>query len=292
MQALHTAIEAVVDAMILFVPLSLGEYLVARGRGVKLYDLKDTLANVSFGLVNAVWNAFFLFLPFIGYVYAYHQYRFFDLDPRDPITPILAILGVELALYAWHRFSHRVALMWCIHQVHHQSLELNLSHNMRISWFHGISYWIFFLPIAFLGVPPEMIFVLYFVSNLVAYITHCRLIPQLGPLEWFLITPSAHRVHHGADPKYVDKNYGSFLPIWDQLLGTWQREEEEPNYGIGRAEPFHGPLDANVYPFVRLARRAADTPGLWGKLKVVFGPPSKEDTTRFIPPRTDPHPVL
>ncbi len=149
-------------------------------------------------------------------------------------TLILAVLVADLTYYWEHRIAHEVRLLWTQHAVHHSSRDLNIITGVRFGPFEGVWAMVAHLPMVVLGFPPEAVF---FGSIVVlAYQTwlHTETIGRLGPLEYVLNTPSHHRVHHGCDDKYLDKNYGGILIIWDRMFGTFQIEEETPRYGLKR----------------------------------------------------------
>ena len=154
-----------------------------------------------------------------------------------PITwwSIIAVLIAADFIYYWeHRIAHEVRLLWTQHAVHHSSRDYNIVTGVRFGPLEGVWSLLAHLPLILLGFPPELVF--FGVIVVLAYQTwlHTELIGKLGPLEWVLNTPSHHRVHHGSDDKYLDKNYGGISIIWDRLFGTFQVEEETPRYGLKR----------------------------------------------------------
>ncbi|MEC9072426.1 MAG: sterol desaturase family protein, partial [Myxococcota bacterium] len=188
-------------------------------------------------------------------------------------TWILGFVGVDLCYYFYHRFSHRVNFAWATHVVHHQSEEYNLAVALRQPWFTQIYAWTFYIPLAILGVPTMVQATAYAFNLLYQFWIHTRLIHRMGPLEWVLNTPSHHRVHHGTDPAYVDKNYGGILIIWDRLFGTFAQETTEPVYGTLKPLKSWNPLWANVAPWVSLARGSASMDGWGDKVRNWFMPP-------------------
>ena len=148
---------------------------------------------------------------------------------------IVAVLVLADITYYWeHRIAHEVRLLWTQHAVHHSSRDYNMVTGVRFGPLEGVWSLIAHLPLIFMGFAPELVF--FGVIVVLAYQTwlHTELIGKLGPVEWVLNTPSHHRVHHGADDKYLDKNYGGITIVWDRLFGTFQREEETPRYGLKR----------------------------------------------------------
>ena len=146
----------------------------------------------------------------------------------------LVVLLADVAYYWEHRIAHEVRILWTQHAVHHSSRDMNIVTGLRFGPLEGVWSLVIHLPLAFMGFAPEAI--IFGVVAVLAYQTwlHTELIGKLGPLEWVLNTPSHHRVHHGADEKYLDRNYGGVLIVWDRLWGTFQVEEETPRYGLKR----------------------------------------------------------
>jgi sterol desaturase/sphingolipid hydroxylase (fatty acid hydroxylase superfamily) len=147
---------------------------------------------------------------------------------------VLVLILANITYYWEHRIAHEVRLLWTQHAVHHSSRDMNIITGVRFGPLEGLWSLIAHIPLALMGFPPEMI--LFCVITVLAYQTwlHTELIGKLGPLEQVLNTPSHHRVHHGSDEKYLDKNYGGILIVWDRLWGTFQVEEETPRYGLKR----------------------------------------------------------
>lgn len=199
--------------------------------GRKVYRFNDYITNLGCGIGSQIVGAFTKALIFAAYLFVFDHWRMFTL-PTNALTWVLAFLFVDFFYYWFHRSSHEVNAFWAAHIVHHQSEEYNLSVALRQSWFQGFISWAFYLPMAFLGFHPLTIVTVGAFNTLYQFWIHTKAIRTLGPLEWILNTPSHHRVHHGSDPKYIDRNHAGTLIIWDKLFGTFQREEEEPVYGI------------------------------------------------------------
>lgn len=147
---------------------------------------------------------------------------------------VLVVLLADITYYWEHRIAHEVRILWTQHAVHHSSRDMNIITGIRFGPLEGVWSLVAHLPLAFLGFAPEAI--IFGVISVLAYQTwlHTELINKIGVFEKFLNTPSHHRVHHGCDEKYLDKNYGGILIVWDRLWGTFQVEEETPHYGLKR----------------------------------------------------------
>jgi hypothetical protein len=198
---------------------------------------------------------------------------------------------VDFLYYWFHRTSHEVNAFWAAHVVHHQSEEYNLAVALRQGAFQSAFSWIFYLPLALIGFPPLMFLTVSSIDTLYQFWIHTRAIGRLGPLEWVLNTPSNHRVHHGRNPKYIDRNHGGILIVWDRLFGTYQKEEEEPAYGITTPLRSWNPVWANVHYWVELAEKAGRTTRLADKVRLFLKPPGWQpaDLGGFVPaPEVDP----
>ena len=146
----------------------------------------------------------------------------------------LVLILADITYYWEHRIAHEVRLLWTQHAVHHSSRDYNIVTGVRFGPLEGVWSLLAHLPLVLIGFSPELVF--FGVIVVLAYQTwlHTELIGKLGPLEWVLNTPSHHRVHHGSDEKYLDKNYGGITILWDRLHGTFQEEQETPRYGLKR----------------------------------------------------------
>jgi hypothetical protein len=169
--------------------------------------------------------------------------------------------------------SHEVNAIWATHVVHHQSEDFNLAVALRQGAFQGSMSWVFYLPLAWMGFPPAMFLTIVSINTLYQFWIHTQLIGRLGPLEWVLNTPSHHRVHHGRNPKYIDRNHGGTLIVWDRLFGTYQAEEEAPVYGITTPLASWNPVWANVHYWVHLVDLARRTPRFGDRLRVFLKSP-------------------
>ncbi|WP_316821872.1 sterol desaturase family protein [Pedobacter gandavensis] len=236
------------------------------------YRFNDSIANLSQGIGQQLTGIFMKTALFFGYMYIYEHWRLFTL-PQNIWIWLLLFLCVDFFYYWFHRMSHQVNALWAAHIVHHQSEEYNLTVALRQSWFQGWFSWVFYLPLAFLGFDPLMFLTLSAFNTLYQFWIHTRLIKNMGPLEYILNTPSHHRVHHGSNPKYIDKNHAGTLIIWDRLFGTFQKEEEEVYYGITTPLASWNPLWANVHYWDELWNTAKQSPRLLDKINVFIKPP-------------------
>jgi alkylglycerol monooxygenase len=265
--------RAIAIAVPLFFLLIGIEAVIARRRRKAFYRFNDAIGSLSCGVGQQALGFFFTVFKIGAYAFVYEHLRVATI-PMDSIAGWIAILfGVDLAYYAYHRASHRMNFLWATHIVHHQSEEYNLSTALRQSWFTAVTSWLFYVPLAILGFPPEMFLLMTTLNTLYQFWIHTRVVGKLGFLEAFLNTPSHHRVHHGIDPEYIDKNYAGIFIIWDKLFGTFEPEGREPAYGTVKPLASFNPLWANVEPFIRLGQMSAQTKKLGDKLRVWTKPP-------------------
>jgi len=236
------------------------ELLIARLQEKDYYSLSDSVADLGCGLVSQLVEVALKTFLFAGYLFLYAHARLFEIPAHSLAAWAGCLLGVDFLYYWFHRKSHEVNAFWAAHVVHHQSEEYNLAVALRQGAFQSAFSWIFYLPLAVIGFPPLMFLAVSSVDTLYQFWIHTRAIGKLGPLEWILNTPSNHRVHHGRNPKYIDRNHAGMLIIWDRMFGTYVPEQEEPVYGITTPLQSWNPVWANLHYWVDLfgkARRAA-----------------------------------
>lgn len=257
--------------------------LRARGEGDK-FRLHNTVINYCTGITNEVGRNFiFRGLEFSAYLWVYNNCRLVTLPWNSFFTYVFAMLGVDLCAYWWHRMAHELSFMWAAHYVHHNSEDFNSSVGARVSITMRPFKWVYFLPLAVVGLPPSTYLIhvqlgfvwAFWVHNAVWPKTH-KIVPVLGHIiEYVMSTPSHHRVHHGVNKYCIDKNYGAAFIIWDRMFGTFveEKEDEELTYGsIAQKDNNHiWGLQADPWRELWSRVAAAKTPG--DKLRtVVYGP--------------------
>jgi sterol desaturase/sphingolipid hydroxylase (fatty acid hydroxylase superfamily) len=264
----------IVLAIPMFFSLMGVELVIARKKGRHLYRFADSICNLGNGIGEQVIQAFAIPITVGIYAWTWTHHRLATQSPRSVVAWVILFFAVDFLYYAYHRASHRVNFLWAGHVVHHQSEEYNLSVALRQSWFgQQLTEWVFFIPLALAGFPPSMFLVMLTLNTLYQFWIHTRLVGRLGPLEWFLNTPSHHRVHHGVNPRYIDRNYAGVLIIWDRLCGTYEPEGEEPVYGLVKPLDSFNPLWANVHRWVEIASMSRRTRRLRDKLYAWIAPP-------------------
>ena len=249
------------------------ELLVARVMKRKVYRLNDSINDLSCGVIQRLIVLFCAAFMIASYLAIYEQARLFSLSASSPWVWVVAFFATDFIYYWFHRFSHEVNFLWAAHVVHHQSEEYNLSVALRQSAFQPFFSSVFYWPLALVGLPPLVFLTVSAFNTLYQFWIHTRIIGKLGPLESVLMTPSHHRVHHGRNPKYVDRNHGGNLIIWDKLFGTFQAEEEEPTYGITKPLATWNPIWANLATWSDLLEAARRTRAWRDKLLMFLKPP-------------------
>lgn len=251
----------------------LGERLWYALRRPGQYDNIDGLANWAVNMFN---NAFAMMLgvavPFSLYGYAFEHWRIFDFS-QTLWGLALAFLLHEQYYYWTHRLGHRVGIFWAMHAAHHSSNEFNFTVAARGFFLDGLQMALFIWPAAVLGVSPVQFFGMVVLKNMFGIFNHARHFPKLGWVEDWVATPSNHRVHHGTQPKYIDKNYSQVLIIWDRLFGTFQREEEEPKFGLVKPFLSKNPVDIELQGVRWLIERVNSAERWQDKLAYLWMPP-------------------
>jgi sterol desaturase/sphingolipid hydroxylase (fatty acid hydroxylase superfamily) len=249
------------------------ELLVERFTHQKLYRLPDAIANMSCGITSQLSSLFLKIFAVGIYQILFENFAFFTLD-RSWLYWLALVLLVDFAYYWAHRMSHEINLFWGGHVVHHQSEEYNLSVALRQSSLQVVWTFGFSLPIAFLGFRTEDFVLISAFNTLYQFWIHTETIKKLPRwFEYVFNTPSHHRVHHGRDPKYIDKNHAGSLIIWDRMFGTFQEEEEKPTYGITKPINSWNPVWANVSHYAEMGNDLKRIPKWSDRFKYLFKKP-------------------
>ena len=250
------------------------EVLFSSLNNKNLYKKEDTLCTV--GLLSG--NILMVFM-LKGATLALHFYLFqFKLINLSEIMPVwvlwlVTFVMIDLVFYIYHRISHRVNFLWAIHMSHHSSEEMNFAVSFRQAWFGPISKIPFFMILPLLGFDPTIIAVAGVISTLWGIVGHTQIVGKLGPLEWVFNTPSHHRVHHGSNAQYIDKNYGNLLIIWDRMFGTFEPEEESVKYGLVKNVNTYNPTKITFMGWQEIFQNIKKSNNFNEALYFVFGPP-------------------
>ena len=247
----------------------------AGGRSRAIYDFADAFGSLHIGILSRIAAAFPRLLTFGIYVLVFQQFAVAHWDKGEPLAWVAAVVVYDFFYYWKHRANHEVRIMWAGHVTHHNSEYFNLSTALRQSSTTFLFDWIFYLPMAVMGVPPEMWVAAALVDLLYQYWTHTELIGRLGWFDRVFVSPSNHRVHHGQDGYCIDRNYGGILVVWDRLFGTFAEERDGPIvYGVRTPLRSLDPLWGNLHYYAVIWRDLRAARGLGAKLEAVFAPPS------------------
>jgi sterol desaturase/sphingolipid hydroxylase (fatty acid hydroxylase superfamily) len=270
-----TGPQIIVLATPVFLALIALEFVVGRRRGRDTYRLNDALNSIGLGIMSQLTGLFVTLLTLGIYTAVYRQLAIWSL-PADSIAVWLgALIAYDFCYYWHHRAGHRVALFWASHAVHHQSEDYNLSTALRQTSGGWVAGWIFYLPMALAGVPPLVFAVVALIDLLYQYWVHTQQIGKLGWFDRWFCAPSNHRVHHAVNDRYLDRNYGGILIVWDRLFGSFEPEDEREPCVYGTRAPLHSwnPVWANLQVYWDLAKDSWRTASWADKLRVWFKPP-------------------
>lgn len=248
------------------------EWIISKMQHRHLYDKKETIGSIIVGVGNVVINLLLKLSMFYGIVWLYNHMPWRMHLNWWTFLPCYVIF--DFCSYWAHRISHQQRFWWATHVVHHSGEHYNLTVSFRLSWVQHLKL-IFFLPVALLGFHPIIFFVVNQIAVLFQFWVHTEYIRRLHPaIEYILATPSNHRVHHGSQEKYINKNYGATFIIWDRMFGTYQKEEEQVVYGITtNIENKANPIAINFHEYVDMWKDIRSTRSLKRKFFFLFGNP-------------------
>ena len=250
------------------------EALISQYQNKKYYKNKDTLCTSGLVAGNILVSLAIKGATLALHFYLY-QFRVFDITNMIPVWLlwILTFVFIDLVFYIYHRCSHKIRFLWAIHMSHHSSMEMNFAVSLRQAWLGPVSKIPFFAILPLIGFDPTIIAVAGVISTLWGVVGHTQMVGKLGPLEWILNTPSHHRVHHGSNPEYIDKNYGNLLIIWDRMFGTFEPEEESVKYGLVKNVNTYNPTKITFMGWQEIFKNIKKSNNFNEALYFVFGPP-------------------
>jgi sterol desaturase/sphingolipid hydroxylase (fatty acid hydroxylase superfamily) len=258
-------------AIRLFVALLVMEAVAAAWMQRDLYDVRDTAASLAMGVGNVSVGLVAKFMQ-LGLFTLVHRFAIFHIGAQW-WTWVLLFFGDEISYYVFHRTSHECRFFWASHVVHHSSQHYNLSTALRQTWTGAWFGWIFWIWLPLVGFSPVMVLTMQAVSLLYQFWIHTEIVPSLGPLDAVFNSPSHHRVHHGSNPQYIDRNHGGTLIIWDKLFGTFEPEGERVIYGLTtNINSFH-PVRIAFHEWQDIWRDLRSAPTLAAKVRAAFGRP-------------------
>ncbi|MBT8323405.1 MAG: sterol desaturase family protein, partial [Eudoraea sp.] len=271
MEAYATALLYAIPFFVILLVIEIGYgHFVKRQK----YTVMDTVSSLSSGLTNILKDSLGLGVIIVSYPYLVEHLALISIEATWLVW-IVAFMAMDFAGYWNHRLSHHINIFWNQHVIHHSSEQFNLACALRQSISNLIGYFpLMLLPAAIMGVPSQVIAILAPIHLFGQFWYHTQHIRKLGPLEYVIVTPSQHRVHHAINPEYIDKNLGQILCIWDRMFGTFQEELDEvpPQYGVLKPAHTWNPIIINFQHVWRLIKDAWRTRNYWDKLKIWFMP--------------------
>ncbi len=277
------------DKITLIVPgfllLAFFDWQFAKHKNAHFFSRENSVINLCIGGIDRVVSLahFSLLLLFLNYLYV--NFRVNTLS-NAWYNWVLAYVALDFVSYWYHRFSHRINILWAGHITHHSSSYYNLTNSFRTSPFQGFNRIVFWSVLPIIGFSTEMLFTTFIVSSLYDFFVHTQNAPKIRWLEHVFITPSLHKVHHGKNPIYVDKNYGSTFVVWDKWFNTFQDETEPVSFGISSPDYVdNDPIRAIFYHYQYLWNTIKKTPSFSNKILLLIKPP--EWTPQDLQPDTN-----
>lgn len=254
------------------------ELVISNWQNKKYYKRADSLCTTGLltGNIIVAFSIKGLILALHFYLY---QFKVIELASILPLWAmwVLTFIMIDLVFYVYHRMSHRIRFLWAIHLSHHSSEEMNFAVSFRQAWFGPISKVPFFMVLPLIGLDPTIIAVAGVISTLWGIVGHTQIIGKLGPIEWFFNTPSHHRVHHGSNKQYIDKNYGNLLIIWDRLFGTFEAEKESVSFGLVKNVNTFNPMKITFMIWSDMYHEIKNSKNFSHALRLFFGPPQTQE---------------
>lgn len=269
MQSYAQALTYAIPAFLALIGL---EALVAWKMGIRINRGPDMISSLTSGISNVVKDVLGLSIAIISYAWLVEKVAVFDIGTQWYVF-VIAFIAKDFAGYWIHRMEHTINVFWNRHIIHHSSEEFNLSCALRQSISEVFSFvGIFLLPAAVIGVPVEVIAIIAPIQLFAQFWYHTRLINKMGVMEYIIVTPSHHRVHHAINAEYIDKNYGQIFIIWDKLFGTFQPELKEvpPVYGVKRPVHTWNPLLIGIQHIWLILKDAIRAQSWKDKIKIWF----------------------
>lgn len=259
-------------AIPLFLLLIALEYFYTNKKGLPFYHLPQTVSSICIGLCERLTDLFTAALFYNWYAYIQTHHGLFQFQPGI-VWWIVLLLLTDFMWYWYHRLAHEINVLWAVHVIHHSSEDYNYATATRITVLQAFVRFGFWSILPFLGFPAYMITALLVLHGVYPFFTHTQTIGKLGILEYFMVTPSHHRVHHANNPRYLDKNYGDMFIIWDKLFGTFQQEDEKPTYGLTKQLNSYSFLWQHAHFFIEIAVAVYYSKTWAERWRMIFGRP-------------------
>lgn len=248
------------------------EYLISKHQNKQYYHKKETIGSTLVGIGNVLIGVIIKTILLYAFLFVYNLIPWRMEFSWWTLIPCYIIF--DFCSYWTHNISHRLRFFWATHVAHHSGEHYNLTISFRLSWVQYIKI-IFFLPVSLIGFHPVIIFITNQIAVLFQFWVHTEYIKKLHPaIEYILATPSNHRVHHGSQEKYINKNYGATFIIWDRIFGTYQKEDEKVIYGLTHnIDHKHDPIHINFHEYYDIIKDVKQARTFREKLFYIFGDP-------------------
>ena len=270
MQSVGNIYALLTPIALVFVCIEVGiNYYYKKG----LIRFQELIANFGTAIANQTVNVLVAAGVYVVYGYLWENFRLIEHIPLTWYNFLFLLLGVDFIFYWVHRWGHHVNIMWAAHSPHHSAEEMNFAVALRASVTQRLFSFFFFWPLTIIGFEPIDIYAMTGIHLFIAFLHHTELIPKLWRwVELVFTTPSHHRVHHGVNYAYLDKNFGEFLIIWDRLFGTFEEEKEKVVYGMYNHPKTWNPIKINFHYYIVLWNQAKEAPYFWDKIRLWFMP--------------------
>jgi len=266
MKNIYSLLSLIAVALIIF------EIIVVIMTKKKLYNFGEAIINIGTGIINQCMNLAVMALVLFSYGYLFDHFAIFQLE-KNWIYYTVLLVAIDFLFYWYHRWNHERNFLWAAHSPHHSSEEFNFSVAARASLTQRLFSFSMYWPLALVGFDPIDIYTVSGIHLIIGFTHHTRIIGKLAPfIEYFFNTPSHHRVHHGTNAKYLDKNYAEVFIIWDRMFGTFQVEDEPVRFGILRHPGSHSAMAINFHFWSLLWQDCKETKSWWNKIRLWFMP--------------------
>lgn len=261
----------IIGAIVIFLAFLI-EFALILAHQPKRKLVRETLANLSLGGFIILFGIIEKGIAF-GFFSLVYSIAFFNPSAEWWLW-VVAFFACDFMHYVYHWVGHRTRLFWAAHVTHHSSQNFNLSTGWRTNFIHLFYRFLFWSPLCLFGIPPYMILFFESISAIQNFLVHTEKVGKLGILDWLLNTPSNHRVHHGSNPEYIDKNMGGILMIYDHLFGTYAKEETTVVYGITHNIDTENPVKILLHEYASIIKQSSRIRGITRKVKFLFSKPN------------------
>ena len=236
--------------------------------------VKDMLANIFLG-IGTIFTVLLMKGITFGFYSFIYGFAFFKPE-RSAGLWIAALLLFDFIHYMYHSLSHKTRLFWAGHVTHHSSHYFNFSVGIRLNGIQIVYRFLFWAPLCIIGIPPEMVLIYESISSIQNFLIHTEKVGKMGAIDWVFNTPSNHRVHHGSNPEYLDKNLGGIFMIFDHLFGTYKKETTKANYGITHNIHTCNPINLMLHEYAFIKNKLLRKGRLKDKIRFLFARPGSE----------------